>query len=111
LILSGRLQAKGRLGKKLKLNNLLVSKEEVFRAFPQQARNGFTKGELLKRWSIGLPALDQLIERGVLRQKRMKHSHSRVTGMLVPVEDVEAYERDLRNEGDRGVAAPVETVG
>lgn len=98
LILSGRLQAKGRLGEQFKLNNLLVSKEEVFQAFPQQSRNGFTKGELCKRWSMSLPAINRLIDSGILHQKRMKHSHSRVTGMLVLVEDVDAYERErLKN--------------
>ncbi|MCG7522236.1 hypothetical protein [Ruegeria sp. Ofav3-42] len=96
MILSGHVKATGRIGQDLVLRNLLVSKAEVSEALSQQPRNGFTKGELAQRWSIGRPKLNRLIETGVLRQKWMKHSRSRITGMLVPVEDVKAYEREMR---------------
>ncbi|MBO9410764.1 MULTISPECIES: TniQ family protein [unclassified Ruegeria] len=108
LILSGNLVVKGRIGQELALRNLLVSKAGVSKALSRRPRNGFTKEELVQRWSMGRPNLNRLIETGVLRQKRMKHSRSRVTGMLVPAEDVEAYERDRRKDGDRVFAASVE---
>ena len=100
LILAGRLKVTGRIGPNLALKNLLVSKAELSKVFSKHPRNGYTKGELAQRWSMGRPNLNRLIESGVLRQKRMKHSRSRITGMLVPVEDVRAYEQERRKSPD-----------
>ncbi|WP_170327992.1 TniQ family protein [Ruegeria arenilitoris] len=111
LILSGNLKVKGRIGQELALRNLLVSKAGVSKALSKQPRNGFTKEELVQRWSMGRPNLNRLIASGVLRQKRMKHSQSRVTGMLVPAEDVEAYERDRCKKGAGVSDLSVETCG
>ncbi len=111
LILSGHVKVTGRIGHDLALKNLLVSKADVSKALSKQPRNGFTKEELVQRWSMGRPNLNRLIETGVLRQKRMKHSRSRVTGMLVPAEDVEAYERDRCKKGAGVSDLSVETCG
>jgi len=111
LILSGNLKVKGRIGQDFALKNLLVSKAELSKALSNQPRNGFTKEELVQRWSMGRPNLNRLIETGVLRQRRMKHNQSRVTGMLVPVEDVEAYERDSCRKVDRVFPSSAEISG
>lgn len=111
LILSGQVKVAGRIGQDLALKNLLVSKAELSKALSNQPRNGFTKEELVQRWSMGRPNLNRLIASGVLRQKRMKHSQSRVTGLLVPVEDVEAYERDRCKDGTGVSDLSVDTGG
>ena len=101
LILSGRLKAAGRLGQSLKLSNLLVSQRELLLAFPKQPRNGFTKSELARRWSKDISTINRMIEAGKLQQKRMKHSRSRMTGLLVPVDVVETYESEHLNRPAR----------
>lgn len=47
----------------------------------------------MKRWRIGPKRLRQMIELGLLREKRMKSSCSRVTNSLVPANDVEQLEQ------------------
>lgn len=94
LILSGRLKAKGRLGERHSMNEMLIAPEDVFETFSILPRNGFTKSELCKRWSISPRKLNSMIEQGVLSQQKMKHSLSRVTGLLIPYEDVCQFERE-----------------
>lgn len=94
LILDGRLKAVGRVGQTFKICNLLVSQGELRRAFPKRPRNGYTKKELARRWSRDISTINSLIQAGVLEQERMKHSGSRMTGLLVPVDVVETYERE-----------------
>lgn len=93
LMLDGKLKAAGRLGHEKTLNALLISKTDLVSALPRPPRNAFSKSELIKRWRIGPDHLKQIIKSGWLREKRMKCNRSRVTNILVPAKDVDAFER------------------
>lgn len=92
LLLAGKLKAAGRLGSELRLNNLLLDKNDLKLAFPEQPRNGFTKTELTKKLAMDLPSLDRAIEEGLLQTKRMRSSRSRVTNSLVTPDSVRLFE-------------------
>lgn len=96
LIISGRLKTTIQSGKSRTMKNLLISKLELVQALPKQKRNGFTKTELKKRWSMDIATINRLVETGALRQKWLKNSHTRMSGMLVTAKSVEAYEREHR---------------
>jgi len=94
LLLEGKLIATGRLGAAKALDTLLISKRDLEAALPSPPQNGFSRTALMKRWRIGPKRLRQMIELGLLREKRMKSSCSRVTNSLVPANDVELLEQN-----------------
>lgn len=93
LILDGKLKAAGRLSDRLELNDLLINEADLRAAFPARQRNGYTSTETCNRLSINFKTLHLLSDNGMLKLRRVKSAMSRMTGFLVTLDSLAAFEK------------------